>query len=166
MSLPASWVDRLFEKLTVRYGRGFMSQYEGLEPSSVKEDWADVLAGFADKPKCLAYGLENLPVDRAPTALQFREICRKAPDDTPRLPSPRADKRIADEAVKRLGGMKIGRKPGLEWAYRLRDCELNHGGDLSDAGFPGNPLGRLMTGAQRAAWREALKNEATQGDAA
>lgn len=163
MSLPSGWVDSLFARLTTRYGRSFSLMWEGLEIDAVKADWADVLGGFADKPAAIRYGLDNLPSDRPPTAPQFREMCRRSPDDTPRLPSPKADKKIAGEAVKSLGGMKIGRKPGLEWAHKLRDCELNHGGNMHAAGFPvpSNWIGaRWMTTAQRDAWREALKTEA------
>ncbi len=87
--LPADWIDRIFTKLSLTYGRAFMAQYEGLEPAAVKQDWAIELAGFQNSPEALGYGLRNLPIDRPPNVLQFRALCRKAPPPTFKaLPSP------------------------------------------------------------------------------
>jgi hypothetical protein len=82
MPLPAAWVDRLFEKLTMVYGRDFLARWEGLEIKKVKEDWAHELSGFFTHPEALAYGLEFLP-ERAPSVIEFRNICRKAPPPKP-----------------------------------------------------------------------------------
>lgn len=85
MSLPASWVDHLFAKLSVRYGAAFLRQWPDTDPATIKADWADVLSGFDGAS--LAYALRYLPVT-PPNALQFRDICRRAPDTTPALPAP------------------------------------------------------------------------------
>lgn len=91
MSLPALWVDRIFAKLSVRYGVAFKRQYEDLDIAAVKEDWAEVLAGFDGDS--LAYALRYLPTDKPPTAMQFRDICRRAPSpEAPRqLEGPKPD---------------------------------------------------------------------------
>jgi hypothetical protein len=88
MSLPASWVDALFAKLTVRYGLAFMRQWPDADPDLIKADWAEVLDGVSGD--AIAYALAYLPVTPV-TALQFREICRKRPEgsDLMRLPPPR-----------------------------------------------------------------------------
>jgi hypothetical protein len=77
MSLPLHWVDRIFSKLTVRYGAAFMRTYEGLPLDEVKADWAEELDGFDGES--IAYGLRFLPSDRPPNVLQFRDQCRRAP---------------------------------------------------------------------------------------
>lgn len=89
--LHASWVDRIFAKLTVRYGQAFMRQYSDLDPALVKADWAEVLAGFDGQPDALKYAIENLP-DAPPNATQFRAIARRAPSTVLALPAPRGDK--------------------------------------------------------------------------
>jgi hypothetical protein len=91
MSLPESWVNRIFAKLTVRYGVAFARQYEGLDTADVKQDWADVLGGFG--PDSIAYALRYLPSEKPPTAMQFRDICRRAPspDEPQRLEGPKPD---------------------------------------------------------------------------
>lgn len=79
--LPPAWVDRIFEKLTLIYGSDFVNRWKsaGIPIEDVKADWAKELAGFADHPDAIAYALENLPKDRPPTVLQFRDVCRKSP---------------------------------------------------------------------------------------
>jgi hypothetical protein len=44
----------------------------------VKADWAHELSGYENAPESVAYALQNLPA-RAPTVLEFRAICRAAP---------------------------------------------------------------------------------------
>lgn len=90
--LPPEWVDRIFTKLSLTYGRAFMSQYEGLDPAAVKADWGVELAGFQRLPDALRYGLQNLPADRVPNVLQFRALCRRAPaPEVKQLPTPQMD---------------------------------------------------------------------------
>jgi hypothetical protein len=102
MALPDSWVEKIFMKLTVAYGRDFLSRWEGLDLDLVKADWAHELDGYVNHPNALAYALENLPADKPPTAKQFRAICNTCP--LPRLealpapvgsPSPEVMERIA-----------------------------------------------------------------------
>lgn len=79
--LPPAWVDRIFEKLTLIYGRDFVNRWQstGVPIEGVKADWGHELAGFINHPEAIAHALENLPSDKAPTVLQFRDMCRKAP---------------------------------------------------------------------------------------
>lgn len=98
--LRSELVDRLFARLTVRYGRAFTSQYDGLDEAAVKADWADLLGGFDSKPMALKYALDNLP-ERAPTAGQFLAIARRAPEPTvAQLPEPKADPERVAQAIK------------------------------------------------------------------
>ena len=102
MSLPASWVDRIFTKLTVRYGVAFTRQYEGVDTADVKADWAEVLGGFS--ADAIGYALRFLPTERPPTALQFREICRRAPapEAPPQLEGPKPDPARLAELMQRM----------------------------------------------------------------
>ena len=122
MSLPTKWVEALFAKLTLAYGRDFLGRWEGLDVMDVKTDWGHELAGFERHPEAIAYALANLP-QKAPTVMEFRAICRKAPQpEVPRLEQPAADpERVAAELAK-LGhirknrGAEVDRK---DWARAL-----------------------------------------------
>lgn len=79
MPLPQPWIDRLFEKLTLVYGRQFLDRWQGIDLAAVKADWAQELEGFEQHPEMIAYALEHLPPDRPPTVLQFRALARMMP---------------------------------------------------------------------------------------
>lgn len=127
MSLPESWVDRLFGRLAVRYGREWMAKWEGLDIGAVKADWAAELSGFQQQPAAIAYGLDHLPIDRPPTVHQFRDVCRRAPVAVLMLEPP-APKLTAEEAAKIVGKLhgvaetiKAMKGPGdKQWAQDLK----------------------------------------------
>ena len=68
MSLPTVWIDKIFEKLSLRYGREFLGRWEGMPIADVKTDWGDVLSGMVEHPKAIGWALDNLPDSRPPTA--------------------------------------------------------------------------------------------------
>ena len=121
MSLPAAWIDRIFEKLALIYGREFTNRWEGLPIADVKADWAHELAGFANWPEAIKYGLENMPPDRAPTVLQFRDMCRKAPAKVMlALPEPAADPdRVKSEVAKLRNSDPTKKQDPKDWARRI-----------------------------------------------
>ncbi len=95
MSLPDVWVDRIFTKLSLTYGRDFLSRWEGLELDDVKADWAHELSGMAVRPERIRYALENLPASKPPTVLEFRNLCMQAHfDELPALPAPISKEQI------------------------------------------------------------------------
>lgn len=145
MSLPAAWVDKLFERLARIYGQGFLRQYDGVPLEGVKETWADELSVFQQNPDAIRYGLEHLPADRAPTVLQFRDLCRKRPEAEPikALPAPTPDPAVA-AAVREAFTPKTGRDP-KQWARDLKEREER---------------GTGLALFQRKAWREALGEQA------
>lgn len=101
MSLPASWVELLFERLAVRYGHDFLRRWEGLDMAAVKADWAAELSGFSGDD--ITYALRHMPAERPPTCAQFRDLCRKAPrKEAPALPWPEPNQEIAAKAVAAL----------------------------------------------------------------
>lgn len=122
MSLPAPWIDRIFEKLTLVYGsREFLSRWDGVPLADVKADWSHELAGYQDWPEAIKHALEHLPPDRAPTVLQFRDICRKAPGrSAPALPEPPANPaRVQAEIAKLRASAPAGRPDPKDWARRI-----------------------------------------------
>jgi hypothetical protein len=144
MSLPAAWVDRIFERLTLRYGHDFLRRWEGINMGPVKADWAETLAGLERSPDALRYGLDHLPDREAPTAGQFRAICAIALREERQqqgalsLKPNREGARLALDALRRIA---VPKEKPRQWARDLKARE--------DAG-------ETLTNAQRAAWREAL----------
>lgn len=124
MSLPAKWVEALFTKLTLAYGRDFLARWEGLDICDVKTDWGHELAGFVDHPEAIAYALANLP-PKAPTVLDFRALCRRAPvKDAPRLESPAANPERVRAELAKLGDLRAvatQRVGGRDWAQPIID---------------------------------------------
>ena len=122
MSLPLNWVERIFDKLLLVYGRDFTGRWEGLDISTVKTDWSHELSGFEKHPEAIKHALQNLPASRAPTVYEFRNLCVSAPKTTTfELPAPPADPVFVAEIAKRLRVDPEKPAHGMkEWAYRLQ----------------------------------------------
>lgn len=122
MSLPTKWVEALFTKLTLAYGRDFVGRWEGIDLNDVKTDWAHELSGFERHPEAIAYALANLP-PKAPTVIEFRTLARRAPlPELPRLEAPVASpERIAAELAKLAPIVKAryAVPDNRDWARRL-----------------------------------------------
>lgn len=122
MSLPLPWVDRIFSKLTLVYGRDFIGRWEGLELADVKTDWAHELAGFENFPEGIAFALQNMPAGRPPTVLEFKAMALKAPRPATKfLAPPKADpKRVAEELAKMVAvRVTVGMRDEKAWAKRI-----------------------------------------------
>lgn len=126
MSIPIAWVDKIFLKLTLVYGRDFIGRWEGLEISDVKTDWGHELSGFEDWPEAIAHALATLPPGKPPTVLEFRDLARKAPRKTlVALPSQPADPANVAAELAKLASLTV-RKQAADsrvdhkaWARRL-----------------------------------------------
>jgi len=121
MSLPSPWVDRIFDKLTLTYGQAFLRRWQDLDIDAVKEDWAHELAGLQQSPKAITYALQNLPIDKPPTVLEFRAACRRMPPEVfVALPTAKLDpERLAEHAAtarRRTARSAPGNK---DWAHRI-----------------------------------------------
>ena len=91
-------IDRLFDKLAIRYGSAFLDQWRGMPLEDVKADWIEELRAFAHAPEVFAWALEHLP-ERAPNVGQFKALCRQAPrKPAPALPAPPVNPERAREA--------------------------------------------------------------------
>ena len=93
-------VDVVFTKLSLIYGRDFLGRWEGIDLSDVKGEWAHELSGFEGNPAAIKYALQNLP-NKAPTVLEFRSICQRAPEPMPAalLESPKANPEVMRKAL-------------------------------------------------------------------
>lgn len=102
MSLPMPWIEKIFQKLALTYGRDFIGRWEGIPLEEVKADWAHELSGYQQSPNAIHYALTNLPL-KPPTVYEFRAICQRAQSvEAPRIEPPRADpvlvRKCLDEA--------------------------------------------------------------------
>lgn len=143
MSLPKPWVERIFAKLTLTYGRDFLSRWEGLDMEAVQADWAHELQAYAQNPEAIKKALQSLPEGKPPTVLEFRALCRGAPGDgSLKLSYSQADPAVVAAA---LSGLK---RPDSNhpkaWARELKSREEQ---------------GVKLTPAQRRVWREALRTD-------
>lgn len=86
--LRSDWVDKIFEKLAVYYGRDWLRKWEGIDVHALKQDWAEKLSGFNGQGDAIKYALEHLP-EYPPNVGQFRDLCRRAPKvERNKLPPP------------------------------------------------------------------------------
>lgn len=147
MSMQNDWVERIFTRMLARYGSLWINAWAGVDAQAMIEDWGRVLDGLP--AHMISYGLENLP-DRPPIATQFRAICIQRPArHVLALVSPPADpERVAAAIGAMMGAKPAGHDPKA-WAYRLKEREMRHGGELES--------GKQMTKAQRDMWRDGVK---------
>lgn len=124
MSLPATVIDRLFQRMSATYGANWDRSLGQSPIGDVKTAWAHELSGFALRLPDIAWALENLP-ERCPNVIEFRNLCRRAPaPDVPRLPEPAADpERVKTELAKLAPILAEARKVNsddrLAWARRI-----------------------------------------------
>ena len=125
MSLPLPWVEKIFTKLVLTFGREFTARWDEKSLEGVKIDWAYELRGFSQNPQALAYGLEHCVTGKPPTVHEFKAACMRRPDPLPvaLLDAPPADPaRLAVE----LGKLGHLRQPApfrddKAWAKKIVD---------------------------------------------
>lgn len=140
MPLSSAWVDRIHARLMVRYGSAWFRMWEGVEPETVKADWANALDRMP--AEAITYALDHLPPDYPPSVGQFRALCNQRPLEPYRaLPAPTPDKEKVAAEVAKLQTLKqeIG---STDWAKSLEQREK---------------AGDKLTEAQRLAWRRAIR---------
>jgi len=122
MSLPSSWVEPIFTKLTLIYGQQFLRRWQDLDLDAVKADWAHELDGLDRAPKRIGFALQNLPTDKPPTVLEFRAIAWKMPAEAgePLPPTQRLDADIVAGFTQKLQNLKTTVPNGSkDWAHRI-----------------------------------------------
>lgn len=134
MPLPESWVERIFARLSVRYGTDWTSKWTGVDPAAIKADWANELGGFS--ADALSYALGFLPIDRPPTASQFRAICNRAPaapfvEPKIALDAPKADPERLKRVFEHMHAIAKARSP-TSW---IADVEARRDGGENLSSF-------------------------------
>lgn len=123
MALQIAWVDKIFARLTVRYGAGFLNRWKGLDMDAVRHDWACVLAGFENWPEAFVFAFDHIDDEKPPTATMFRALALKAPKpERPALPQPQSDPNRLREELGKLAPLRIantGPKDPKAWAHRI-----------------------------------------------
>lgn len=158
MPQPLTLIDQVFGKLTVRYGRDFLSRWEGLDISLVKADWAEELHGLSTAS--MLYALEHLDPAKPPTVGQFRDLCLRGPSrDKPEIgwdgaPIPPRVAAELDRAKRPQGA------DPKDWAHRLCEIELR-GGSLTKAQ---RDMHRRARGLDEASPADALGSPSDQTD--
>ena len=91
--LDDRWVQKIFFRLGGVYGTQFRSKYsvmsDGVDVGlqAAMDAWGAELSGFGSMPEAISWALANLPTDHAPNAVEFRELCRRAPRKDVPLPA-------------------------------------------------------------------------------
>lgn len=99
-STDLTLIAAIFTKLSLVYGRDFLSRWEGLDIEDVKADWSHELAGIS--PESVRYALKNLPASKAPTVFEFRNVALNAPPPVfQRIEAPRANPEIVKAALEK-----------------------------------------------------------------
>lgn len=126
MTLPEKWIERIFARLQGIYGAQFTSKFSRMDQGvdvgmlNAKSTWADELGNFSDKPEAIAYALDHLPTDHVPNALEFRDICRRAPKkEAPQIeykPTEADKERHREMSHRAAEAVKPKEFDGLLWA--------------------------------------------------
>lgn len=78
-ALPSEWIDRIWMRLHLMYGNKFADMWRGLNPSDLKNAWAEDLAGYSGEE--LKRGLEWCKTQKWPPTLpEFMISCRPVTD--------------------------------------------------------------------------------------
>lgn len=120
MSMPASWTEKIFMKLTLIYGRDFTARWEGMNICDIKTDWSHELSGYENRPKAIAWALQNLPTGKPPTVLEFRKLCNTLPQEaTVFIDAPKADPVRKAEVLARMAAPPSDGHDPKGWAKRI-----------------------------------------------
>lgn len=144
--LPASWVEKIFDRMQGMYGSMWLDRWrtgELIEVSgrsvdrgllNAKKTWAEELGGFADKADCIGKALDACKSNKFPPTLpEFLALCResaiRAGNSAPQISyTPTAEdlqrqreaaQKVAETAQKKTHAydpMRWCRKPGSQIA--------------------------------------------------
>ena len=78
-ALPESWVERLFQRMLLDYGKKFSDQWGGADTDALIAHWSQELASYTGAE--LKRGLDALSTrDWPPTLPEFKKLCRSPVD--------------------------------------------------------------------------------------
>ena len=77
--LPRSWVEKMFDKMLLDYGKKFIDQWGGADPEKLVNHWAQEMASYS--PQEIKRGLAAMEGrDWPPTLPEFKKMCRPPVD--------------------------------------------------------------------------------------
>lgn len=78
-NLPDSWIERMFDKMLLEYGKKFTDQWGGADPDRLIQHWAEQLSGYSVDE--IRRGLASLEQQEWPPSLPvFKKMCRPSVD--------------------------------------------------------------------------------------
>jgi hypothetical protein len=79
-ALPESWIEKMFDKMLLDYGKKFTDQWGGADPDKLIAHWAQEMASYTgDEIKRGLAAMANR--DWPPTLPEFKKMCRPPVDD-------------------------------------------------------------------------------------
>ena len=72
-------LDYIFAYMGAVYGTRFLKNWEGANLDLVRQVWKKEIGQYLKSKDILDYALSNLPPDFPPSAIAFRDICKKSP---------------------------------------------------------------------------------------
>lgn len=122
-AIPIKWVDKIFERFMVLYGRKFAEMWAGIPEDGLKKAWAEDLAQYKSRPEAIKWALEACKrLDWPPTMSEFLKLCEQAPKpiEALHLPAP-IDKEKAAMRLDAAAGALLHKNETdhLRWAKRL-----------------------------------------------
>lgn len=79
-ALPATWIERIFDKMLLEYGKKFVDQWSGTDPDKLVAHWATELSGYTGIE--IKRGLDAMKKEWPPTLPEFKNLCRHQADST------------------------------------------------------------------------------------
>lgn len=140
-ALPEAWVERLFERMLLDYGKKFSDQWGGADTDTLIAHWSRELAGYSGAE--LKLGMDALSSrEWPPTLPEFKRLCRRPLDPTVAY----------QEAVAGVQGRQRGEygkwsHPAIYWAAMPLSLELRE-----------QPHSQIRT-----RWEAALSKQLDQG---
>jgi len=120
--LPATWVDRLFEKMEDRYGSLWSQRYAGIPQERMMNTWAEDLGDLTRQQ--LINGMNACREHRFPPTLpDFRMLCVQLPID----PYTAYMEAVEQHGVRLRSGRDTWSHPAVFWtANTFSDFELRN----------------------------------------
>jgi hypothetical protein len=120
MSLPLPWVERIFLKLGLTFGRDFISRWEGIPLEDVKADWAHELSRYQQNPAAIKHALETVITGKPPSVQDFKAACMRYVPMAVQIEAPLADPEIVAAEIRKSKAFAFG-AGNKDWAHALKN---------------------------------------------
>lgn len=117
-ALPVAWVERLFERMLLEYGKKFTDLWAAVDPDTLIAHWSRGLAGYSGAE--LNRGLDALSSrEWPPTLAEFKKLCRPLLD-----PAVAYQEAVAGVQARQGGENGKWSHPAIYWAAMPLSLEL------------------------------------------